>query len=154
VKEATKVDSYPTVKRRVFHIKHGRLGNLDRHEKDRWNREKMDAAAEELVVIWTTVVKLVDAEQLADGLVRARLAACVQVDSGMLSHYQWQGEIESTTEYRVVIKTRRSLLAKLKVWIKEHHPYEVPQFVAMEVLDTNESYRTWVLESTKPLEEG
>lgn len=71
------------------------------------------------------------AEALARGLVEARLAACVQLDSPITSFYRWEGRLEVDQEVRLVVKTRLSLQPKLLEFLQAHHPYKVPQLVLL-----------------------
>ena len=70
-----------------------------------------------MLIAWTTVATLADASRLARGAVEARLAACVQVDGPVTSHYRWEGRIESAQEYRLMFKFLPEQAAALEAWI-------------------------------------
>ncbi|MBI5242935.1 MAG: divalent-cation tolerance protein CutA [Elusimicrobia bacterium] len=84
---------------------------------------------------------------LARGLVGRGLAACVNMIPGIRSVYRWQGKVEESPEHLLVAKTRRSLLKKLTAFVRGHHPYAVPEVVALPILGGNPDYLAWLGES-------
>lgn len=96
------------------------------------------------VQVFTTVDDGEKAQHLAQGLVQARLAACVQVVGPIHSTYWWQGQVESSTEFLLLIKTRSDLFPQLEAWIKEHHPYQVPELLAVPVTQAGRAYLAWM----------
>jgi len=101
-----------------------------------------------LVVVLSTVGDANDARSLAASMLDNRLAACVQIDSPVQSHYRWEGENHVDTEYRLVIKTVASGAEKLVSWLSENHPYDEPQIVVIPVVETTPGYARWVVEQT------
>jgi periplasmic divalent cation tolerance protein len=87
------------------------------------------------------------ASRLGAGLVAERLAACVNVVPGIRSIYRWQGAVKEETEALMVIKTMRDRFRALEAWLTEHHPYEVPEVVALSVEDAAAPYLTWLEDS-------
>ena len=65
--------------------------------------------------------------------------------------YRWQGQVHDTTEGRVALRTRRSLLPQIIQRAKQEHPYEVPSVVAVPIIDGGPDYLRWILEQTEPL---
>ena len=102
----------------------------------------------EYVVVLTTLP--IDADGAAFGrtLVEERLAACVNLLPQMTSVYRWEGQVEQDTEVQVIVKTSRDRVAALWDRIRELHPYEVPEFVVLPIIDGNDAYLRWVGEST------
>jgi periplasmic divalent cation tolerance protein len=100
------------------------------------------------VVVLTTFPADGDAEKLGTTLVEERLAACVNILPPMRSIYRWQGKVEKADERQLLIKTNARRLRALEKRIKELHPYEVPEFLAVLVDATSKDYMSWVLEST------
>ncbi|MBL0422122.1 divalent-cation tolerance protein CutA [Ramlibacter sp. AW1] len=96
-----------------------------------------------ILSLTTTVGSELDAQRLARELVQARLAACVQVDGGLVSHYRWDGASHADREWRLTIKSLPRLLAQLQAFLAQHHPYELPQLVWQQ-LDSSEGYAEWV----------
>ncbi|MGB9621215.1 MAG: divalent-cation tolerance protein CutA [Brevinematia bacterium] len=88
-------------------------------------------------------------EELADKLINNRLAACVNIISGVKSIYHWQGKVEKDVEDLLVIKTREEIFEELKEFIKKNHPYTVPEIVALEVKNVNKEYLDWLINETK-----
>jgi len=104
----------------------------------------------EYVIVLTTLPADADAQAFARGIVDERLAACVNLLPVMESVYRWEGEIESETERQIVIKTTRERVVDLWERVRELHPYDVPEFMVLPIVDGNDAYLRWVAESTKP----
>ena|SRR5437868_6299898 len=102
------------------------------------------------VIVMTTLPAEADVTTFAQTLVEARLAACVNILPGMESVYRWEGRIEQERERQLVIKTSRSRLAALWDRVREMHPYDVPEFVVLPIVEGNDAYLRWVGESTRP----
>ncbi|MGB5268317.1 MAG: divalent-cation tolerance protein CutA [Polyangiales bacterium] len=105
-------------------------------------------ADDELLVVLCTAPDLVTAEQLAKGLVDARLAACVNAIPGLKSFYRWHGKVEIDSEVQLLIKTSRARFDELAEWIEANHPYEGPEIVAVAAERVSESYLGWALGQT------
>jgi periplasmic divalent cation tolerance protein len=96
------------------------------------------------IVVLSTCSNAGDAERLARELIALRLAACVNVVPEIRSFYRWKGELESAAEFLLVIKTSRDLLEALKVKLEKLHPYELPELLALPVVDGSERYLDWL----------
>jgi periplasmic divalent cation tolerance protein len=105
-----------------------------------------DAKTRRILSLVTTVGSLPDAHRLASLLLERRLAACVQVEPGLDSHYVWQGKECEEPEVRLTIKTLPDRAAALQALFDEHHPYELPQFLTTE-MDASADYAAWVEEA-------
>jgi periplasmic divalent cation tolerance protein len=103
-----------------------------------------------LIVILCTAPDEATAEKLAQGLVEARLAACVNAIPGVRSFYRWQGKIESDAEVQLVIKTRPERFSEIAKWLEEHHPYEVPEIIALPTEAVSDAYLEWAIASLSP----
>lgn len=99
------------------------------------------------VQVTTTLPHEKAAQSLATRLVEERLAACVQVTGPVSSTYRWQGEIEQDAEWYCHIKTTAARLGRLQARILELHPYEIPEIIAVPILDGNADYLRWIEES-------
>jgi periplasmic divalent cation tolerance protein len=100
------------------------------------------------VLVLTTLPGDADAGAFARSLVEARLAACVNLLPVMESIYRWEGQIERETERQVIIKTARERVVSLWERVRDLHPYDVPEFVVLPVVDGNDAYLRWIAEST------
>jgi periplasmic divalent cation tolerance protein len=98
---------------------------------------------DDIVAVTTTVASIDDARALARALVEARLAACVQVDPVAAAYYRWEGRLCDDPEVRLTIKTSAASLIALETFFAEHHPYEVPQFLAVRCT-ASAAYAAWV----------
>ena len=92
----------------------------------------------------TTCPALEAAEALGELIVEARLAACVQVLPRMTSIYWWEGEVQRESEYLLLIKTLPENWDGLRDFIAANHTYDVPEVVAVDVLNVSEPYRLWL----------
>jgi len=90
----------------------------------------------------------VEAEALARGLVEARLAACVNVLPGVVSHYRWKGKLHRDREVLLIAKTRQAKLAAFSRWIKEHHSYDVAEVLALPVAGGSKPYLKFLDDGT------
>jgi periplasmic divalent cation tolerance protein len=88
------------------------------------------------------------AMKLARALVTERLAACVNVGAPVQSMYHWQGQIETADEIPVTIKTRATLYPRVEAAIRAGHPYELPEIVAVPLLDGSRPYLDWLAAET------
>jgi len=96
------------------------------------------------VVALSTVGSAEEADRLARALVERRLAACVNVVPGVVSHYRWQGELQRDEERLLVIKTRAERIEALRDALRELHPYELPELVAFEISAGSPEYLKWL----------
>ena len=100
------------------------------------------------VIVLTTLPTDADGAAFARGLVEERLAACVNLLAPMESIYRWDGNIETESERQLVIKTSRERVVALWERVRELHPYDVPEFLVLPIVDGNDAYLRWVGEST------
>ncbi len=98
-------------------------------------------------VICLTTCEPKDAEWLARRLVEQRVCACVNVIPQVSSTYHWKGKIEVETESILLIKSRRDSVERLEAAIKELHPYELPEFIVIEISDGSGDYLSWITAS-------
>ena len=103
----------------------------------------------EHVLVLTTLPADGDADGFAGTLVDERLAACVNLLPPMQSVYRWEGRVERETERQVIIKTSRERLPRLWDRVRDLHPYDVPEFLVVPIVDGNEAYLRWIAVSTK-----
>ncbi len=99
------------------------------------------------IVILCTCGSEADAGRIARALVEDRLAACVNVIPHIASTYRWKDHVETAAEWLLVIKSSRALFAALRSAVERLHPYEVPELLALPVLDGSAPYLAWLDES-------
>jgi len=102
------------------------------------------------VMLYTTFPSLVEAEKAGQALVGDRLAACVNILPGMISHYRWQGAVERAEEAVMLIKTRASLAEPVRAAVKASHAYDTPAILVLPIESVDETYFAWIMDSTKP----
>lgn len=114
----------------------------------------MTTVVPEFVLVLTTLPAEGDlAARFARTLVDEGLAACVNVLGEMRSVYRWQGQVEDEPERQILIKTTRDRLEALWERVRALHPYDVPEFVVIPIVDGSAAYLQWVRECTSPTEE-
>jgi periplasmic divalent cation tolerance protein len=106
----------------------------------------------ETLLVLTNMPDRQSAERLAQSLVEARLAACVNILAPCGSVYMWKGSVESADEHPMLIKTTRDRYAALEERIRSGHPYELPEIIAVPVTAGLPAYLEWVAAETRPLD--
>ena len=94
--------------------------------------------------VTTTLPDEAAANQIAARLVEERLAACAQVLGPVSSTYRWKGRTEQAAEWYCNLKTTKTRLPALQKRIRELHPYEVPEIVAIQIQDGDADYLRWI----------
>lgn len=102
------------------------------------------------LLVFTRLPDRAAAEKLAEVLIERRLAACASILSPCRSVYRWQGVIEQSDEYPLEVKTTAERYAALEALIREHHPYTLPEIVAVPIVRGLPAYLDWVAAETKP----
>jgi periplasmic divalent cation tolerance protein len=101
-------------------------------------------AVNEFIQVLTTTETPEDARRIADELLQRRLAGCVQIRGPMESLYWWKGKIETSQEWLCLAKTSRSRYDELERVIKDIHPYETPEILAVPVVAGSREYLAWL----------
>jgi periplasmic divalent cation tolerance protein len=101
------------------------------------------------LLIFTNLPDEASAQTLAEALVGERLAACINILAPCRSTYRWHGAIESALEVPLLIKTTAVRYAALEAAIRRHHPYELPEIIAVPVAHGLPEYLTWVATETQ-----
>ena len=102
------------------------------------------------IAVLTTCGSEKEARKIARGLVDARLAACVAATPGTVSVYRWKGAIEESAEWSLVIKTRRDLFPAVCAEIRRLHSYELPEILALQIVDGLPEYLDWMETELRP----
>jgi len=108
----------------------------------------------DFVMALTTLPEKFDAAALAHDLVGAGLAACVTIVPAVRSVYSWQGSMQTDTEQQLLIKTTADLIEPLWDLIRDRHPYDVPEFLVVPVVDGSTEYLQWIERNLGPQAES
>jgi periplasmic divalent cation tolerance protein len=100
---------------------------------------------EGVLVVLVTAPDLEHARAIGRALVEERLAACVNLIPGIESIYRWQGKVSQDAEVLLVVKSQASRLPALAARVKELHPYELPEVLALPAAGGSQAYLDWVL---------
>jgi periplasmic divalent cation tolerance protein len=100
------------------------------------------------LLVLTNLPDRAAAEKLAEALIQKRVAACVNIMAPCRSVYRWKGAVQHDEEYPVLIKTTRESYAALEAAIREAHPYELPEIVAVPIERGLPAYLDWVATET------
>lgn len=99
------------------------------------------------IVIFITASSKEESEKISAGLLNEKVAACVNIVPKIISTYWWQGNIESSQETLLVVKSRDDLLDKIIDIVKSCHSYTVPEIIAMPIVAGNKDYLKWIDDS-------
>ena len=100
------------------------------------------------IVVFMTAANGEEATRLAEMLVGAHLAACVQILPEMESVYRWQGKIERQAEILILAKTTRDKFEELEREVRALHSYDTPEIIAVPVLIGSGPYLEWLIQAT------
>ena len=95
-------------------------------------------------MVWITAPDREVALRLARGLVERRLAACAQVLPGLTSVYRWEGEVHEESEVLLLVKSTAERLDALEAWVREVHPYDTPECLALAPERVEPRYLAWL----------
>ena len=101
-----------------------------------------------LIIISTTFERKEDGEKIAEILLTENLIACAQLSGPMQSHFRWDGKTETSVEYLLQLKTIESKYGLVEKRIRELHPYDLPEIVAVPVSHCSNEYRNWAAGET------
>jgi periplasmic divalent cation tolerance protein len=100
-----------------------------------------------LLLVFCTFPTLEAAREISRTLVEERLAACVNLTTGVESIYRWEGKLESAQEALTIIKTTPDAYPRLEARLQILHPYDVPEIIALPVEKASRAYACWVGEA-------
>jgi periplasmic divalent cation tolerance protein len=101
------------------------------------------------LVIFITTSSYEEARKIADALVVQKKAACVNIVPKVNSLFRWKGKIEEAEESLMVVKTRAKLFPDVVSTVKGIHSYEVPEIIALPIIEGNPDYLKWIDEETE-----
>jgi periplasmic divalent cation tolerance protein len=98
-----------------------------------------------MLIAWTSIEKLEDAEKLAHLAVERGLAACAQIDGPITSYYKWDGQQQRSQEYRICFKLLEVHSTALEALIKAQHSYSTPEWIVVRAEHVGEKYLSWAV---------
>jgi periplasmic divalent cation tolerance protein len=119
------------------------------HSEARATRVLSQTFMPDKIAVFSACASPEKAEKIARLLVEQRLAACVSVIPGVRSYYRWKGALESAAECLLIAKTSRDRFAALASALERAHSYEVPEVVAVPIVDGSAKYLDWLTENSR-----
>jgi len=104
--------------------------------------------SDDAIVVFVTAANGEEATRLADMLVGAHLAACVQILPEMESVYRWQGKIERSSEVLLIVKTTKAKFDDLEREVRALHSYDTPEIVAVPIVTGSAPYLEWLAKAS------
>ncbi len=102
------------------------------------------------IVIFVTTKTKDEAEKISQLLIRERLIACANIVSPITSFFRWVGNIEKGEESLILMKSRLDLFAEVAEHVKRLHSYEVPEVLALPIVEGSKAYLDWMSVALKP----
>ncbi|SQI43691.1 Divalent-cation tolerance protein CutA [Leminorella richardii] len=106
--------------------------------------DSSEASPVHAVLVLCTAPDEASAQGLAAKVLNEKLAACVTLLPGATSLYHWHGKLEQEYEVQMLLKTDRQHQDALMDMLKQHHPYETPELLAIDVSGGNKDYLSWL----------
>ena len=103
----------------------------------------------EFIVIYCTVPNKKEGKEIAKALLSQNLVACVNIIDKVESMFSWDGELCEEKEALMIIKTKKELFSKINHAIQKLHSYNVPEVVAMPIIEADETYLKWISHETQ-----
>lgn len=98
----------------------------------------------DFIIVLVTTKDKAEAEKISQTLLSEKLIACANIISGVTSCFLWQGKTNQSEECLIVMKTRKSLFSQLQLCVRALHSYEVPEVLALPIIDGSEAYLSWL----------
>lgn len=99
------------------------------------------------IVVFVTAKDISEAKKISDQLLEKKLIACANLIEGVESVFRWQGKIDQAKETLMILKSKQGLFKKIVKTVKANHSYEVPEVIALPIIDGNPDYLKWIDES-------
>lgn len=103
----------------------------------------------DIIVVYCTVPTKKLAKEITKVIMKHKLAACVSMIENVKSTFSWDGELCEEKEILLMIKTRRTNYGKIKLVIEDMHSYNVPEVIALPIVDCSEDYLKWLVKETE-----
>jgi len=99
------------------------------------------------IMVYVTTSNKVEAEKIAQTLLQERLIACANIVGPVSSHFHWKGKVDSQEEFLMILKSRADLFGVLESRVRALHSYEVPEVIAVPIVDGSKGYLDWMNEA-------
>lgn len=109
----------------------------------------MTPLPEEPIVVFVMASSKDEAATIADVLLKEKAVACVNIMPGVESRYWWEGKLQSAAEVLLIAKTTREAFPKVEALAKAHHSYQVPEIIALPIVDGHAPYLAWLKDNSK-----
>ena len=96
------------------------------------------------IVIFVMAKNVREANWIATKLVEEKLVACANIVKGVSSIFRWKGKTEKSSETLLILKSKKSCFKKIVKTVKKHHSYDVPEIIALPIIDGDTDYLNWV----------
>jgi len=96
------------------------------------------------IVIFITTKNGREANKIATKLVEDKLIACANVIKGVHSIFRWQGKIDKANETLLILKSKKNCFSKIVKMVKKYHSYDVPEIIALPIVDGSRDYMNWI----------
>lgn len=96
------------------------------------------------IIVLVTTANKSEAEKISEALLKEKIIACANIINPVISFFHWQGKVDKCEECLVVMKSRRDLFAELAERVKGLHSYDVPEVLALPIVDGSDSYLSWL----------
>lgn len=101
------------------------------------------------IIVFVTTANKAEAEKISQALLKMKLIACANIISPVTSFFLWQGKIDRAEECLMIIKSRKELFSELAEQVKSLHSYEVPEILALPIVEGSPAYLDWLQSVTK-----
>ena len=102
------------------------------------------------VVVLTTLPTRAKAREISKLLIQKKLVACVNLLGPAQSFFHWQGKLNQTQEYLLVLKTTARCFSRVRTFLEQNHPYQVPEIISLPIKKGNAPYLNWIRTSVRP----
>lgn len=99
---------------------------------------------QEYIVILVTTDSSDSAQRIGQSLVNKKLVACCNIVSNIKSIFRWKGKIDKSDEVLLILKTKKDVFQKVVQEVRNLHPYEVPEIIALPIVYGNKDYLGWI----------